>query len=151
MKPRTALLLSLFALGPLVGLADEPTKLSCIKDVTFSQEFLAKYPKAGAACREVVAKNGQKWVRFSAHVVKVSGINVTAELIDDFNNVVGTVTVNAAPDAPIDMDGKPAQYSQLQVGDKLSFWVPESRYGFYAAPGTLKTGQFRVVNNGPAK
>ena len=151
MKPRTALLLSLFALAPLVGVADEPTKLSCIKDVSFSQEFLTKYPKAGAACREVVLKDGQKWVRFSGHVVKVSGNDVTAELIDDFNNSVGTVTVNAAPDAAVELGGKPAKYAQLHEGDTLSFWVPESRYGFYAAPGTLKTGQFRVVNNGPSK
>ena len=151
MKPSTALLVALFALAPLVGLADEPTKLSCINDVTFSQEFLAKYPKAGAACREVVVKNGQKWARFSAHVVKVSGNEVTAELIDDFGNAVGTLTVNAAPDVPIDMEGKPTKFSQLRQGDKLSFWVPESRFGVYAAPGALNTGQFKVVNNGPSK
>jgi hypothetical protein len=146
MKPRTALLLPLFALAPLVGLADEP-KLSCIKDVTYSQEFLAKYPKAGAACREVVMKDGQKWIRFDAHVVKVSGIEVTAELIDDFNNAVGKLTVSAAPDVAVDMNGKPTKYGQLKTGDELSFWVPESRWGFYAAPGTLNTGQFKVVNS----
>ncbi len=67
--------LAVFALTaiPLVGAAADQPKLSCIKDITFSQEFLERYPKAGAACHEVVMKDGQKWARFDANVVKVKG------------------------------------------------------------------------------
>ena len=130
---------------PLVGIADEPTKLSCAKDVTFSQEFLAKYPKAPAACREVMMKDGEKWISFNAHVVKVEGNNVTANFTDDFHNVVAKLTVSAAPDARIDVGGTPTKFSSLHEGDKLSFWVPESKFGFYAAPGASESNKFTVV------
>ena len=98
---------------PLVGIADEPTKLSCIKDVKFSEEFLAKYPKAPEACQEAVMKNGEKWARFDAQVAKVEGDKVTANFMDDYHNVVSKVTINASPDARVDVGGTKTKFSSL--------------------------------------
>ena len=72
---------------PLTCLADtqgEQPKLSCIKDFTFSHEFLARHPNAGAACREVAIKDGVKWVRFEAEITKVVAQDheITANFID---------------------------------------------------------------------
>ena len=51
------------------------------------------------------------------------------------------------PDATVtltDRQVKPA--SALKEGDKIVFWVPESRFGFYAKPGAAESQQFKVVS-----
>lgn len=143
-----SLIAALLAAAPMIAPAQSQTRMSCIKDVVYSQEFLARYPKAGAACRQVVQKDGQKWVRFDADVVKVRRRRVTADFIDKFGHSVGTLTFQASPDARVLVNGRKMRYSSLRRGDKLSFWMPESRIGFYAAPGTLESTQLAVVDNG---
>jgi hypothetical protein len=141
----------LVAAVPLVGFGDDESKdqpkLSCIKDITFSPEFLAKYPAAGAACREVVMKNGEKWARFDANVVKVKGNEVTADFIDNYGQTISTLTFVASADARVIEDGKQVKFSSLEPGHKLTFYVPESRVGFYAAPGSAQgTTKLAVVS-----
>lgn len=142
-----SLIATVLAVTPMIGLAQGQPKLSCIKDVVYSQEFLAHYPKAGAACREVVQKNGEKWVRFDADVVRVRRNRVTADFIDKFGHSVGMLTIEASPDARVLVNGRKMRYSTLGRGDKLSFWMPESRVGFYAAPGALQSTRLAVVDN----
>jgi len=141
-----SLVATVLAATPMIGMAQSQPRLSCVKDVVYSQEFLARYPKAGAACRQVVMKDGQKWVRFDANVVKVSGRRVTADFIDKYGHSVGVLTVQASPDARVLMRGRKVRYSKLARGDRLSFWMPESRVGFYAAPGALHSTQLAVVD-----
>jgi hypothetical protein len=138
------------SLAPIVTMADDQPKLSCVKDFTFSQEFLAKYPKAAAACREVVMKNGMKWARFDANVTKVKGKNITADFLDQYDQKIRTLTFTATPDATVTVDGKTEKFADLREGDALSFWVSEARAGFYAKPGSLNSGKFAVVNEGTA-
>lgn len=141
--------LSVIVLGgaALAALADEAPKLSCIKDITYSQEFLTRYPKAGAACREVVMKDGKKWARFDADVVDVRGNQVTANFIDQYKQGLATLTFTAAPEARLTIDGKEAPFSDLRSGDTISVWISESRMGFYAKPGALEISKFAVVSN----
>lgn len=134
---------------PVVGMAQNESGLSCIKDVVYSQEFLARYPNAGAACREVVMKDGQKWARFDADVVRVRGNQVTADFIDNHKRSVGTLTFNAAPEARVMVDGREKRFSTLRSGDILSFWMPESRMGFYAEPGASEVEKLAVVSEPP--
>jgi len=131
----------------LAALAEETPKLSCIKDITYSQEFLARYPKAGAACREVVMKDGKKWARFDADVVDVRGNQVTANFNDRYKQSVATLTFSAAPEARLTIGGKEAAFSELRSGDTISVWISESRMGFYAKPGALEISKFAVVSN----
>jgi hypothetical protein len=133
--------------APLLGATQEPPKLSCIKDVTYSQEFLTRYPKAGAACREVVVKDGKKWVRFDADVVKVNKSQVTANFMDNYRQSIATLTFKASPQAQVVVDGKESKFSSLRKGDTLSFWVPESRMGFYAAPGASESRKLALVDD----
>jgi hypothetical protein len=136
--------------APLASLADEPPKLSCVKDITYSQEFLQRYPKAGAACREVVMKDGTKWVRFDANVVNVKGDQVTADFVDQYKQSVAELTFVASPEARLTIDGKESKFSDLQSGDTISVWMSEARMGFYAKPGALEISKFAVVSS-PAK
>ena len=85
MNVRVSLIGCMLAVTPVVALAQSQAKLNCTKDVTYSEAFLAKYPKAGAYCREVVMKNGEKWVRFDAKVTEVNGDQVSAAFTDALN------------------------------------------------------------------
>jgi hypothetical protein len=46
---------------------DTLPKVSC-DDIHYSQAFLARYPKAPAACLEGRVANGEKWAKFNAQV-----------------------------------------------------------------------------------
>lgn len=149
MKAVVKLIIIVLGGAPLGALAEEAPKLSCIKDITYSQEFLARYPKAGAACREVVMKDGKKWARFDADVVDVRGNQVTANFIDQYKQSLAMLTFTAAPEARLTIDGKEAKFSELRSGDTISVWMSDTRMGFYAKPGALEISKFAVVSNTP--
>jgi hypothetical protein len=129
--------------APLVGLADDQTKLSC-KDFTFSQEFLAQYPKAGGACREVVERDGQKWVRFEGEIKSLQGKDATVDIQTNHGVTVSTLTLEGNPDARVQSGRGQKRWDQLRRGNKLTVWLPESQVGFYAEPGQQPT-KFAVV------
>src|SRR4051812_5466804 len=85
---------------PLIGAAQE-AKLNCTKDMSYSAEFLARFPNASAACNEVVKANGQKWVRFNAVVKKREGNHLTVNFIDSHHNAVATMTFSFDPTAQV--------------------------------------------------
>lgn len=151
MNIKTRLAVVALALAPLAALADESAKTSCQKGIVFSQEFLQKYPNAAKACREVIVKDGKKYARFDANVVNVKANEVTADFIDSYDKKVTTVTFATTPDARVQMEGTEVKVSELKPGDKLSFWVPESRAGFYAAPGASESKKLAVVSSTAAE
>jgi hypothetical protein len=130
--------------APLVVLADDESKLSC-KDFTYSQEFLEKYPQAGGACREVVMKDGQKWVRFEGEIKSVEGKQVTADIQSPHGVTLSTITIEGNPDARVQSGRGQKRFDQLRRGNKLTIWLAESQVGFYAEPGQHPT-KFAVVN-----
>jgi len=132
-------------------LEEGQTSSSCIKKFTFSQEFLSRYPNAGAACREVKVQNGEKWARFDANVTRVRRNRVTANFVDNFDHKLAAITFDATRDARIEVNGQSRRFSALRPGDRLTFWMPESRVGFYAAPGTSESDELTVVSNTPAR
>jgi hypothetical protein len=137
---------SLLALAPLVALADNEPRLSCVNDVRYSKEFLEKYPHAAAACREVVMKNGEKWIRFDASVAAIKGNEVTADFVDTTDQVVSTLTFVTPKDATLMVDGKEIKYSELSKGDRLYVWMPEKHAAFYSGPESTKGQKLAVVN-----
>jgi hypothetical protein len=134
----------ILATTPLVGLAQDKSKPTCTNFV-FSQQFLKAYPKGPAACREVVEKDGLKWVRFDAKVTDVTGTEVTADILNAMSAPILTLTFTAPADATLDVGGQQAKFSTLRSGQEISIWSPESRVGFYAAPGALNSGKFKVI------
>ena len=151
MKAGVKLAVALWVAMPLGAIADDKSAeqgdLSCIKDITFSQEFLAKYPRAGAACTQVIESNGQKWARFDAKVHSMQPGQATFDFIDNHGQAVANMTFAFDPDAQVFVHGKPKLASNLKKGDEIVVWVPEKRMGFYAKPGAAEgTQQFKLVS-----
>jgi hypothetical protein len=156
MNVRVKLAALVLAVSPLSAVAqDQPpngSKLSCVTGITYSQEFLSRYPRAGAACREVQMRNGEKWVRFDAKVADVKGDQVTTNFLDEMNMPVSTVVFKATPGAKIMVNGGEVDIASLKKGDKLDLWWPQSKLGFYmSTPGSTEMKKLAEVSNEPAK
>jgi hypothetical protein len=151
MRTRAKLAAIVLMAVPLTGVAQQTH--DCVKDIVFSQEFLAKFPRAGAACNEVITSNGQKWARFNAEVKKREGYRLTVDFIDNQDRAVGNMTFEATPNANVTLANehqvKPA--GKLQEGEKIVVWVPEKRFGFYAEPGVAESEHFAVVSDNSTK
>jgi hypothetical protein len=146
MNVRVTWALAALILIPAVSAAaDEPQKKDCISNFVFSQDFLSRHPNAGAICREVVMKNGQKWARFDGTVAELKGKQVTVNFVGSANQVLDTLTFTASPDARVTVNGQQMTYGALGKGDRLTFWVPESRAGLYAAPGATQLSEIKVA------
>jgi hypothetical protein len=120
-----------FAESPM----DSDTKISC-SEVKYSSEFLAKYPEAPAACVEAVEKEGKRYAKFKARVYLTSKDRTTVELLNVRGDRLSTFSFKPAADATVDMDGKKVKFSDLKVGEKISFWVSADRLAASEQPGS---------------
>jgi hypothetical protein len=132
----------------LTGVAQGQPKLSCVTDVKYGQEFLAKFPDAGSACQEVKVVQGEKWVRFDAQVKNNKDNRMTVDLLSKSQEHTGKpMTFEYTPDATLTLENKKIKpASEVKAGDKVMVWVPESRFGVYAQPGAAESKQFKVVS-----
>jgi hypothetical protein len=139
--------LALAAIPFVAFSADEPKakELSCINDVNYSHEFLERYPNAAPACREVVEKDGAKWVHFVTKVKNVSKGHVTVDVLNVRGDSLAEVTIAPKADARLKVGGKETKYSSLRAGDTLDLWMPESRLGFYSEPGAAEVSELPIV------
>jgi hypothetical protein len=146
MKPIFKLAIAALAAIPLANVA-HAQRLSCSRDITYSEEFLAKYPDAGGACQEVKIANGEKWARFNAEVKS----NKDGRITVDFLNTAGRhwgdpLTFAYTPDATLTLENKKAKAaSAIKKGDKIVVWIPERRFGLSAQPGASESQQFKLV------
>jgi hypothetical protein len=109
-------------------------KVSC-SDFKYSEAFLAKYPKAPAACLEGRTYKGVNYAKFNAKVTKVSSSGVTVQLLDVGGSPISPLTIKPADQkAFILVDGKQTKATDLNQGDSVTFWVPQSRMQVDAVP-----------------
>lgn len=146
MKPTVKLAIAALAVIPLVNVA-YAQRLSCSRDITYSQEFLAKYPDAGGACQEVRIVNGEKWARFNAEVKSNKDGRITVDLLNTAGEHWGDpLTFAYTPDATLTLDNKKVLAAHaVKKGKKIVVWIPERRFGLSAAPGASENQQFKLV------
>jgi hypothetical protein len=110
----------------------DPSKLPEVActSLKWSQEFLAKYPKAPAACLEGRVYKGVTYGKFDAKVFVNSLPDfITFTFMDAVGNEMpgATMSVKPKPGAVVYIDGKATKTEDLKVGQKVTFWVPENR------------------------
>jgi hypothetical protein len=109
-------------------------KVSC-SDFKFSEAFLAKYPKAPAACIEGRTYKGTNYAKFTGNVTKVSSSSVTVNMLDTAGNPITPLTIQPADQqASILVEGQPTKIADLKQGQTVTFWVPQSRLEVAALP-----------------
>lgn len=123
---------------PVASAADAARTIgpSC-GDITYDPEFLAAYPRAAAACQEVVMSNGKKAVRFTANVVKVKKDYIQLAFLNTMGQPiepVQTMTLLPQSGQTVRVNGKDVAFDKLSKGDKVDFWLPEKTLGVITNP-----------------
>lgn len=130
-----ALLGAALLAAPLATAAD--AKAPSCGDITYDAEFLAAYPRAAAACQEVVESSGKRAVRFSATVAKVKKDHIQLVFLNTMGKPIEpkqTLTLLPQSGQTLRVNGKDVAYDKLAKGDKVDFWIPEKTLGVISNP-----------------
>jgi len=140
---KCALLVSALALPLSIGVAFaskpiDPNKLPKVEcsALKFSEAFLEKYPKAPAACLEAREHNGKRYAKFDAKVYITGPEITTVTLLNAKGDALDTFSLKPGPDQMIKINGKDTKFSELRVGEKITFWVSEDRMEAAELPGS---------------
>jgi hypothetical protein len=106
--------------------------------------MLAKHPKIGSACQEVMQRNGISYVKFEGEVKKVAknGTEVTMDMKGG-----DKLVLNPQPGRTVYIGGKKTPVKSLRPGDSLTFYVPENRV--VAAVMETPTAPVEEIDIGP--
>jgi hypothetical protein len=115
---------------------DKLPKVAC-SDLRWNPEFLAKYPKAPAACLEARVYKGKRYAKFTGKVYIQDPQYLTVTFLNVAGDPLNTFTYKPpSANAIVYIDGKPTKYKDIHVGDKLTVWVSEDRFAVYGVPGS---------------
>jgi len=92
----------------------------------YSEAFLAKYPRAPAACLEARLYKGETYMKARGMVYVIDPPAISFAFMDQFGNSLGTVTVSNPNSLRVIINGKDVSATQLRNNETLTFWVPES-------------------------
>ncbi len=137
------LFLSALALPLSTGIArtipnpDELPQVAC-SDMRFSAAFLAKYPKAPAACQDAREYKGERYAKFEAKVYLIDPAFTTVQLLNVAGDMVTTFSLKPGPDEHVLVNGEETAFHDLKVGQKVTFWVSEKRLEAVELPGSTE-------------
>lgn len=146
MKPITRALLLNLMLVPLAGFAADPPIAvappeSCA-DIKWNGSFLARYPRAPAACRAVEVRAGVKYAKFVGKVSKIDPNFVEVAISDVADYPISTLAFEIGVGGRVTVGDTVEKVSELKMNDKLTFWVPEGQFGI--SP-TLTDKPMRII------
>ena len=95
------------------------------REITWSPEMLAKHPKIGSACQEVMQKDGKTYVKFEGEIKKVS--KQGTEVADGHEGRRHHHPESEAGSLRVHRRQEDAGQESLHPGDTLTFYVPEDR------------------------
>jgi hypothetical protein len=154
---KCALLVTALALPLSIGAAYaakpiDPSKLAKVEcsELKFSEAFLTRYPKAPAACLEARELNGKRYAKFDAKVYLTGPEITTVNLLNTKGDTVDTFSLKPGAEQKIKINGKDTKFSDLRVGEKITFWVSEDRMEAAELPGATENA-WAVAPPPPAK
>jgi hypothetical protein len=120
-------------LSPQAAQAAHPAGPAC-QDITWNAALLKAFPRAPAACQEVVVRDGKKFARFDAKVVAVAPGGVVVRFLNTAGDPGREITLKPGPNATVEIGGKKVAFSTLKKDDELKFLVPEKTVGVISDP-----------------
>jgi len=95
----------------------------------YSKEFLAKFPKAPAACLEARVYKGQTYIKVKGKVyIAEKDTPTTVAFMDSYGNALFTKTVLDPSKVRVIMNDEEEDFASLRKGEVITVWVPESLY-----------------------
>lgn len=104
-------------------------------EVQWSPQLLRQYPRIPDACQEVIAVNGENWVRIEGRLVSVNpNGSVTSMVLDRTGRGLGRLTLKPAPNQKVMLEGRERTFDELQSGAILHMYIPEHMHSVATEP-----------------
>jgi hypothetical protein len=134
----TALALPMSTMAAHAAQRVDPEKLPQIacSDLKFSAAFLAKYPKAPAACLDGRIYKDKRYAKFQAKVYISDPTFMTVQLLDASGATVTTFSFKPSPNQGVHVNGQLRKFHDMAVGEVLTIWVSEDRMTAQELPGS---------------
>lgn len=116
------------------------------EDITWSDEALERYPSIASACREVMERDGDYYVRFEGTVRRVADRGGRVTIAFEGGD---TLTLTPPENLSLSIDGRERQPRDLRPGDELTFYVPEDQLAATFFAGQPETAEPQQVPISP--
>jgi hypothetical protein len=120
-------------------------------DLAWQDQVVSRYPNIAAACQEVVVSDSVRYARFTGELVRV---NRDGSVRFDFKDREGKSLGKATTLQPADsqraiIEGRAYRLSELNPGQQLSLYVPETNLVVATEPGAPPEAVAKVVFDEP--
>jgi hypothetical protein len=110
-------------------------KVNC-SELVYNHTFLAKYPKAPAACEEARVYHGVRYAKFSGKVSSNTPEALTVQFFNVAGDPLSLISLKPSASAKVVVSGETKTFADLKQGDPVTFWVSEKRYAFVTNPAS---------------
>jgi hypothetical protein len=112
------------------------TQAASCADVAWEENLLARYPRIGDACQEVVMSEGRKWARFEADLVRAyADGRVTLDFKDRRGSSIEQITLMPAHSQRVSIDGRSVEFKDVERAQELNLYLPEGTFAMATEPG----------------
>jgi len=101
----------------------QSTSAGSCSDVKWKADVLQKYPDINKACKDVVVRDGVRYVKVSGKVRRAANGSLTVRL----DHSEADITWKPGVGDTVLIDGEPLAASEVKVGQNLRFYMPEDR------------------------
>ena len=101
----------------------QSTSAGSCSDVKWKAEVLQKYPDINKACKDVVVRDGVRYVKVSGKVRRAANGSLTVRL----DHSEADITWKPGAGDTVLIDGEPLAATDVKVGQNLRFYMPEDR------------------------
>jgi LPXTG-motif cell wall-anchored protein len=120
-------------------------------DLSWQKQIVARYPHIATACQEVVVSNSVRYARFTGELMRV---NRDGSVSFDFKDRDGKSLGKATTLQPADsqraiIEGRSYRLSELNPGQQLSVYVPETRLVVATDPAAPPEAVAKIVFEDP--
>lgn len=140
-----AIALGLVACAGKPAMLEKPDANNPCSSINWNAQFLAKYPRAPVACRDVDVVNGVSHARFDALVTQKSSDAIVFDFLNVAGGSTGEISVKPGPNATVKLGDKIVPMKDLKKGDQVTVWVPTNGLGVLTNPAEAATSSV-IVN-----
>jgi hypothetical protein len=136
MSRHTFRLLALACLGLTIAAVCPAQNAAHCRDVQFSADVLARFPRIAETCLDVITRDGQHYAVIKAQLQDVRGNTLRVKVKMPDGSYSDSMSVQTKPDLRLLIEGKPARVSELAHDQELTAYVRVDRPMIAIAPAS---------------
>ena len=132
---------------PSAAFAADPPKSAACFDLKFTVDFLNTFPKAPAVCQEVIVRDGVKYARLAATILRNADGIVTVGFKNVFGTVISEVDVKPTAESKLTINDKTVYWKNVKKGDTINVYVNERNLSIGDRPGGDGTNAPMIIKS----